>query len=90
MAINLSNVGDVWTLKFYKETWYFKSVEEFTPVLNFLFSNDAMFSFSRCCNGFMIELKDVNLRVCSFNELSLVLAEAIDFKKRFGDKLRLG
>lgn len=90
MAINISNVKEWWTLKFYKESWYFDSIVEFTPVLDFLFFNGAMFSFSPYCNGFVIELKDVNLKACSFNGLHSILNQVMDFKKKFGDKDRFG
>ena len=90
MAINISNIGDLWTIKFFRETWYFKSVEEFSVVFEFFRSNNVSFHCSVFKEYFSVGMKDVNLLSCSFFNLHEVLDRCIDFKCRFGDASRVG
>jgi hypothetical protein len=89
MAINISNIGDDWCIKFYREEWYFKSVDEFSPVFEFLLDNNVSFN---CCvkqNGFSVSMVDVNLKSFDYPNMLIMNTKCLSFKKLYGDKLRL-
>lgn len=89
MALNISNVGDLWHIKFFRETWFFKSIEEFNDVFAFFVENNVSFHctvFSEC---FTVELKDVNLKPVDYAHLPNVLSRCLLFKMKFGDKKRV-
>jgi hypothetical protein len=89
MAINISNVKEWWTIKFYREEWFFKDFDEFAPVFELLLNNGVSFHVCAKSGGFSISMADVNLKSFDFDNMKKVLAECLDFKKRFGDKERL-
>lgn len=90
MAINISNVKEWWTIKFFKEEWFFKDSDEFAPVFEFLLDNFVGFTFVPKSGGFSIFLGDANLKSFDFDNIKAPVNRCLDFKKKFGDKTRIG
>ena len=91
MAVNISNTGDLWTLKLFRESWFFVDVDESLPVLNFLVANQVKFSVSSFDGGLSFEMVDSNFSQLHFWDLQgdCVLSKCLDFKKCFGDRCRV-
>lgn len=89
MAINIYNKQDLWTVKFYKEEWFFKDTVEFVPVLDFLVLHRVSFQLNIFNNNFYISMKDCNLDSVAFVKLLPVLNYCLDYKMKFGDRSRI-
>ena len=90
MAINVSNIKEWWTIKFYKEEWFFKDFDEFAPIFEFLIDGFIPFNVTPRSGGFSIFMGDANLKNFDFDNVKTALTKCLDYKHRFGDKTRLG
>lgn len=89
MAINISNIGNDWCIKFFREEWFFKDLDEFTPVFVFLLDNNVGYHLCPKSGGFSISMVDANLKSFDYANVLLMVKKCIDFKQQFGDKNRL-
>lgn len=89
MAINISNIGTDWFVKLYREEWFFKDVDEFTPVFVFFLEHGVGFNCSVKSGGFSVMMVDANLKPVDYPNMIRVATQCLAFKKQFGDKTRL-